>query len=56
VKLQAVPLMYRCVDEPSACEDLITWEPATGLAEHVSDLAAAGFTPRPGAEVPGPHQ
>jgi quinol monooxygenase YgiN len=39
VKMRAVPLMYRCIDEPSAFEDLITWNPADGLAEHVSDLA-----------------
>jgi quinol monooxygenase YgiN len=39
VKMRAVPLMYRCIDEPSAYEDLITWDPAAGLAEHVSDLA-----------------
>jgi quinol monooxygenase YgiN len=40
VKIRAVPLMYRCIDEPSAYEDLITWDPVTGQAEHVSDLAA----------------
>jgi Antibiotic biosynthesis monooxygenase len=39
VKLHAVPLMYRCVDEPTAYEDLITWDAATGLAEHTSDRA-----------------
>jgi quinol monooxygenase YgiN len=39
VKLRAVPLMYRCIDEPTAFEDLITWDPAAGTAEHVSDLA-----------------
>jgi hypothetical protein len=39
VKVHAVPLMYRCIDEPSAFEDLITWDRAAGLAEHVSDLA-----------------
>jgi quinol monooxygenase YgiN len=39
VKLYAVPLMYRCIDEPSAFEDLITWDRTDGLAEHVSDLA-----------------
>jgi hypothetical protein len=38
VKLRAVPLMYRCIDEPTAFEDLITWDPASGTAEHESDL------------------
>jgi quinol monooxygenase YgiN len=37
VKLRAVPLMYRCIDEPTAYEDLVTWRPETGLAEHESD-------------------
>jgi len=39
VKIHAVPLMYRCIDEPSAYEDLLTWDPVTGTAEHASDLA-----------------
>ena len=38
VKVRAVPLMYRCLDEPTAFEDLVTWDPATGAARHVSDL------------------
>ena len=38
VKVHAVPLMYRCVDEPTAFEDLLTWAPGAGLAAHVSDL------------------
>jgi quinol monooxygenase YgiN len=38
VKLRAVPLMYRCLDEPTAFEDLITWDAVTGVAEHASDL------------------
>ena len=38
VKRSAVPLMYRCVDEPTAYEDLITWRPDRGTEEHVSDL------------------
>lgn len=37
VKVRAVPLMYRCIDEPTAFEDLTTWAPGTGLAEHASD-------------------
>jgi hypothetical protein len=38
VKTRAVPLMYRCLDEPTAFEDLVTWDPAAGAARHVSDL------------------
>ena len=37
VKLRAVPLMYRCVDEPTAFEDLVTWDPAAGAARYASD-------------------
>jgi hypothetical protein len=39
VKVRAVPLMYRCIDEPSAFEDLIGWDPEHGRTEHASDLA-----------------
>jgi len=39
VKMRAVPLMYRCIDEPTAFEDLITADPGSGPVEHVSDLA-----------------
>ena len=39
VKQRAVPLMYRCIDEPTAFEDLLTWDPAAGTAEHASDRA-----------------
>lgn len=38
VKLRAVPLMYRCIDEPTAFEDLTSWTPDGGLAGHDSDL------------------
>jgi quinol monooxygenase YgiN len=38
VKVRAVPLMYRCIDEPTAFEDLLTWSAADGLEEHESDL------------------
>ncbi len=40
VKLHAVPLMYRAVDEPTAYEDLLTWTAAEGIAEHEPALAA----------------
>jgi quinol monooxygenase YgiN len=39
VKLRAVPLMYRCIDEPTAFEDLATWDAEAGLTDHESDLA-----------------
>ena len=39
VKLVAVPLMYRAVDEPTAFEPLLTWSPGTGVTEHVPALA-----------------
>jgi quinol monooxygenase YgiN len=38
VKMRAVPLMYRCIDEPSAFEDQLTWAPEPGLVAHRSDL------------------
>lgn len=38
VKVRAVPLMYRCIDEPTAFEDLLTFTPGTGISEHESDL------------------
>jgi quinol monooxygenase YgiN len=39
VKMHAVPLMYRCVDEPTAFEDLLIWDDGSGLREHSSDRA-----------------
>ena len=38
VKLHAVPLMYRAIDEPSAYERLAGWDPASGLTDRPSDL------------------
>jgi quinol monooxygenase YgiN len=40
VKLHAVPLMYRAIDEPSAYEELITWTPDAGLTTAESDRSA----------------
>lgn len=40
VKLVAVPLMYRALDEPSAFESLLAWSPGTGLQESESAIAA----------------
>jgi quinol monooxygenase YgiN len=40
VKLVAVPLMYRAIDEPTAYEHLVTWSPSAGLATHSTSLAA----------------
>jgi hypothetical protein len=39
VKLVAVPLMYRAIDEPSAFEPLVTWSPDGGFGEHEPALA-----------------
>lgn len=39
VKLVAVPLMYRAIDESTAFEQLATWTPERGLAEHEAALA-----------------
>jgi Antibiotic biosynthesis monooxygenase len=39
VKLVAVPLMYRAIDESTAFEQLATWTPERGLAEHDSTRA-----------------
>jgi quinol monooxygenase YgiN len=40
VKLYAVPLMYRAVDEPTAFEDLVVWTPDGGTVEHESRRSA----------------
>jgi quinol monooxygenase YgiN len=54
VKLHAVPLMYRCIDEPTAFEDLITWAPGAGLTEHESDIADDVDTVAPGRVIARP--
>ncbi len=41
VKLHAVPLMYRALDEPTAFEDLLSWTPDGGLVAAEPALAAA---------------
>jgi hypothetical protein len=38
VKLHAVPLMYRAIDEPSGYQDLLRWSPQTGLTEQEGSL------------------
>ena len=48
VKLVAVPLMYRALDEPSAFEPLLTWTPDGGAVEHVGDLAVDAGRGGPG--------
>jgi quinol monooxygenase YgiN len=40
VKVDAVPLLQRAVDEPSAYEELLTWDDQQGLAEAEPTLAA----------------
>jgi quinol monooxygenase YgiN len=48
VKLGAVPLLHRAVDEPTAFEPLTTWTPAEGFAEHVPSLAPDAAEAAPG--------
>ncbi|MBL8929265.1 MAG: hypothetical protein JNL54_03990 [Kineosporiaceae bacterium] len=50
VKLHAVPVMYRAIDEPTAYEDLLTWDPATGFTGAASDRAPDADTTGPGHE------
>jgi quinol monooxygenase YgiN len=38
VKLVAVPLMYRALDEPSAYESLLAWTPERGMSEEESAI------------------
>jgi quinol monooxygenase YgiN len=55
VKLVAVPLMYRSIDEATAFEPLAVWTPDGGLTEHVSTLAPDAAETGPGhaaARVP----
>jgi hypothetical protein len=40
VKVHAVPVMYRAIDEPSAYEDLLRWSPEAGLSEHEGSLGS----------------
>ncbi len=47
VKLRAVPLMYRAIDEPTAYEVLLAGDSA-GLAESASDRAPGASTASPG--------
>ena len=44
VKLHAVPLMYRALDEPTAFEDLLSWTPDGGLLAAEPALAADAAT------------
>jgi len=51
VKLHAVPLMYRALDEPTAFEDLIEWTPGAGSVEHDTARSADADTAmRPAAD------
>jgi hypothetical protein len=47
VKVRAVPLMYRAVDEPTAYEDLLVWSPADGLVRHEASRAPDADTAVP---------
>lgn len=55
VKLVAVPLMYRAVDEPTAFEALATWTPSEGLVETATDRASDADSSAPGRtrRIPG---
>jgi hypothetical protein len=48
VKLVAVPLMYRSIDEATAFEPLAVWTPDGGLTEHASTLAPDAAETGPG--------
>jgi quinol monooxygenase YgiN len=48
VKLVAVPLMSRAVNEPSAFESLLAWTPGQGLQEHRTAIAAGQDSGRAG--------
>ncbi len=48
VKLRAVPVMYRALDEPTAYEDLVTWSPLTGPVRHRPGRAADADSAGPG--------
>ena len=48
VKLHAVPLMYRAVDEATAYEDLVTWSPDTGTQHHEPSRAEDADRAHPG--------
>jgi hypothetical protein len=53
VKLVAVPLMYRALDEPTAYEPLAGWTPEAGLVEYPPDLAPDADRVGPGRPGPG---
>ena len=42
VKVLAVPLLSRAIDEATAFEQLVTWTPADGVVEHPSGLSEDG--------------
>jgi quinol monooxygenase YgiN len=49
VKLHAVPLMYRAVDEATAFEELLAWDPDGGLVTGESSRAADAGSAAPGS-------
>jgi len=53
VKLVAVPLMYRAVDEASAYEPLLAWTPDGGFVETVPALAVDIGSAAPGERAAG---
>lgn len=51
VKLVAVPLMYRAIDEATAFEPLASWTPDVGPAEHETALAPDAAETGPGRQA-----
>jgi hypothetical protein len=47
VKLHAMPIMYRAVDEPTAFEELLAWDPDAGLVTSEPARAADAGTAAP---------
>ncbi len=48
VKVRAVPLMHRAVDEPTAYEDLVTWGPRSGMEHHAVSRSVDADVASPG--------
>jgi quinol monooxygenase YgiN len=49
VKLNAVPLMYRAVDEATAFEELLAWDPDAGLVASLPSRASDAGSAAPGS-------
>jgi hypothetical protein len=49
VKLNAVPLMYRAIDEATSFEELLAWDPAAGLVASTPSRAPDAGSVAPGS-------